>query len=387
MTTDTIRNSLPNSTTWDEEVTGLHLRVSAAGIKRWFLYYRTKAGMQRRPKLGEYPSVTLQEARQRAKAILNMVAIGQDPSGEWRAARQEITVAVLFRKAWDAHWDKPRFRRSNHAQEVWRIYTRHIAQSLGRLRLSEITPGTVREWHDAMSSIPVGANRALEVLSRLFSFAEEREIRAQGTNPCRLVLAFPEHKRCRYATEEEIIKIGQLLERDKNAYPQEVAFIYLLILTGSRPSAIARANRDQFRVDGESGYLLVVGKSFATTGDKDVIILPAAATRILQSLPSRSDGVLFSIPFPRKYWERIRDEAGCPDLWGRDWRRTFATVGFSAGVEIGTLGELLNHKDVKTTQRYAKIFPHTRRQAAGVIADRLESLLSRSSRRALPPSS
>jgi site-specific recombinase XerD len=50
-------------------------------------------------------------------------------------------------------------------------------------------------------------------------------------------------------------------------------------------------------------------------------------------------------------------------------------VGFSAGVPIGAVGELLGHASAQTTKIYAKLMEDPALRAAESIASRMETLL------------
>lgn len=49
------------------------------------------------------------------------------------------------------------------------------------------------------------------------------------------------------------------------------------------------------------------------------------------------------------------------------FRHTFATLQLSKKTDIYTVSKMLGHKDLKTTQRYAKVIDQTKREAAGKI--------------------
>jgi integrase len=78
-------------------------------------------------------------------------------------------------------------------------------------------------------------------------------------------------------------------------------------------------------------------------------------------------------------WEKVSAEAGCPDLWARDLRRTFATVGMSSGIKMDTISELLNHKSVQTTKLYAKLNDDARVEASSAISNKISEIVKRSS--------
>lgn len=48
-------------------------------------------------------------------------------------------------------------------------------------------------------------------------------------------------------------------------------------------------------------------------------------------------------------------------------RHTYATLQLSHGTDMFTVSKLLGHRDLKTTQVYAKIIDRTKREAANKI--------------------
>lgn len=383
MTTDLIRELAAGKVLYDrgekQSVDGLHVR--ALGSKKVFmLYYRSREGKQRRPKIGEFGQITLHQARTIARKILDRVASGEDPQAVWAKARAELTVRELFSKAWDVHWSKSRFMQSGHSDEVAKHWRRNIEPYFGTLRLSEIAPADVRKWHHKFEDTPYTGNRALEILKKMFVIAESEGLIPRGSSPTVGTQAFVELKRKRYASEEEIQKIIRCLEVENSSSPYGVAFIYWVLFTGSRPSALERATKEQLQrvvIGGETyGVLSFKGKTSADLGEEEVLIAPPKAMEILDNLPPRLDGKLFGCKAPTRLWNKIRKEAGCKDLWLRDLRRTYATVGLSNGVGQGVIGELLNHRSIQTTKIYARLMQGSKLQAAKGISDTLEKIIS-----------
>lgn len=385
MDNETIKNAKPGEVIWDRDskrsVPGLHVRVRDSGAKAFYLFYRSRSGQQRRPKLGDVGNLTVTEAREMAEKIMHDVKLGRDLMGVVETRKSEMTVKDLFTLAWQKHWDQERYKTSGWAKECKRIYETLIAPAFANEVLSDMTAVKIREWHAGFRETrPYAGNRALEVLSRMFTVAEEQERRPQNMNPCALVSAHPETKRARYATKVEIAQIGPILEREAKNHPAAVAFIYLLMLTGSRPRAIERATWEQLKPfeggDGKLyGLLTFDGKTTAKTGKKENVIVPPQAMKIIAKLPRNQGQTICGIKMPRRLWRRIRDEIGAKDLWARDWRRTFATVGLSSGVALDTIGELLNHETSQTTKIYGKLMDQEAVEATGLIANRMESLL------------
>lgn len=367
----------PNSL-WDDFIKGLHLRARSATVKSWHLYYRTKAGRQRRPKIGSFPEVSLADARARAKTLLARVAVGEDPQGDWENLKLELTVDAYFQKAWADHWNTSRFQNSGWAYEVQLNFNNHIAPTFGSEKLSEVKKSQIRQWHKSKAETPVAANHALRILSRLFNLAKEEGL-FERENPCSGVRSFTIKKRKRYATEEEVKKIALILEREKAGQPKSVAFLYTLIFSGARPRSIERALRNQITYfpykDDLWGAIVFHGKTTDETGEAEVVLLAPKVLELIESIPAPADGTLFGIKMPSVLWNKIRTEAGCPDLWARDFRRLFATLGLSGGVGIDVVGEILNHRSVQTTKIYGKLTNPARVAAVAQITGKLSEIL------------
>lgn len=378
MNIHSIRNSKPNTKIYDDEVRGLHLKTTPTGRKCFMLFYRTKQGRQRKPKIGEFGDITLAEARRRAKIILDKVAVGEDPKGKWDDSKSEMNVQELFDHTMLAHWGSDRYVASGWKQKVESLWKAQLQNKFGDLKLSEVDSFLIRRWHLKLKDKPYAANRALEVLNKMFNFAEEEGLKPQGTNPCRMVQGFTEKKRKRYATIEEFKKICEILDRNAETRPDAVAFLYLLIFTGTRPSAIERAKKKdlrKFKIGAETyGELTFAGKSTNDSGDDEVIILPPQAIAALDRLPSVLNSSLINCKMPRRLWASIKKEVGCEDLWARDFRRFFASMGKSSGIDMGTIGELLNHKTTQTTKTYAHLFDDKRVEAVAQIANLIEKV-------------
>jgi len=390
MTEKICRLALPSSVVWDTVVRGLHLRVSKNNKKSFYIFYRTRSGIQRRPKIGEWGSdATLTEARRRARILLAHVALGGDPKGEWDKKKASKRLCDVFASVWEKHWSKEQYQRSGWAHEVWRNWQNHLLPFFGQQKINTITPIQIRQWLERYTSRPYAGNRSLEVLSKLFSYAEQQGWVEQGKNPTALVTPHPESKRKRYATPDELGRIGKLLDGEKVKHPGEVAMIYLLALTGSRPRALERAKWSDLStfIDKESknmyGVLSFHGKSSSATGEAETVVLPPVAMAVLTHYRDKAEGGydLLGPIFPqshrsyRRVWNRVREKAECKDLWIRDLRRTFATVGMSSGVGVGVMGELLNHHSAQTTKLYAKLMDGARMKAAQLTSEEMVTLL------------
>lgn len=345
----------------DTQVTGLQLRTRIKG-KAWFLYYRTKAGVERRPKLGDYPTLTAADARRAAREILAKVAAGHDPSAKWQEDRAASTMADLWTRYWTEHAPRKKSRAEDH-----RLWTTVVAPALSHRRVAEIQTADIQGLHRNLQRTPVQANRVLSLCSRMLSLSERWGWRGVGTNPCQHVERYPEHKRRRYASRAELQAIAAALDVARKQHPREVAFIELLMFTGARCGEIESARWEWLA--GNSLHL-PDSKTGACT-----IYLPPQAMNVLANLPTKT-GTLTGVSSPVRLWQRIREEAGCPDLRLHDLRHSFASAGLSAGLTLGQIGELLRHSSTQTTKRYAHLMDEAAHAAAAVAADRIAAFTS-----------
>jgi integrase len=289
-----------------------------------------------------------------------------------------MTIHQLFNECWAEHWDQPRFRLSGHAKEVQSKYYNHIRPTFGELEYLGVTRSQIRDFHKRYRETPVTGNRLLEILSKLYRFSIDKEWNQNGFNPCFGVKHFTERKRRRYATEAEIKRISLIFEREYSKSPIEITFLYALLFTGARPRSIERAKWHELtEIEGGFGQLVFEGKSTHETGDMESVIIPPFVMDLFNKLEKRTDGLILGIPLPGYLWRRIRKEAGCNDLWARDLRRTFATIGFNNGVDKGVVGRLLNHHSPATTDRYVLLNNTAGVKAVSTISDKLNSILKK----------
>jgi len=370
LTNSAIGRIQPGEALSDSLVPGLRVRANKNG-KSFYLRYRTQSGQHRQPKLGSCAIMTLGQARDAARAMLLDVATGHDPAESRRNARQEPSLNELWDRVAKEHYNQGR----TWDEEAAQMYRRCIEPVIGTLRVSQLRYADVERVRNAGASAPIQTNRALAVLSVMLNLAERWELRPIGSNPCQRIPRYPQTARKRFATAADLSKIGPILQAETAAHPEGVAFLYLMLFSGARPSEIARVTWAQLesRLDGTGVLRIPDGK----TGHRDVY-LPKQAMSVIHQLPpglptARITGLS---GIPKRLWNRIREAAGCPDLWVRDFRRTFATVGLSSGVPISMIGELLGHRSTQTTKIYAKLMDDPAVQAASQIAESMERLLT-----------
>lgn len=364
----------PGETVWDTEVPGLHVR-HLRNAKAYYLFYRTQAGVQRRPKLGDASVLSLADVRAIARAQLAQVAAGADPVAERTKARGEPTVAEFFERMWHDH-----FARKKDCRNVRRIFDSRVAPRIGNCRVRTLCYDDINGLHRSLEAIPVEANRTLALVSKLLNLAERHGERGLNSNPCRHIPRYPELSRKRFAKGTELQAIGPLLDQAWGTHPDSAAFIGLMLFAGLRPGEVEFARREWITRAGGVGILHLPRSKNGHARD---VHLSAHALGLIDKLPAppKVDDLtpLVGVKYPRRLWNKVRTEAGCPDLWLYDLRRTFATVSLAAGNSMSLVGESLGHRTVQTTKVYARLMDEAGVSVAGSTGDKMAGLLGSTS--------
>lgn len=356
-----LTSAAPGAILRDKTVPGLHARVTATG-KKFYLYFRTRGGVERRPKLGDFPVMTLAQARQIAKDMLLEVAKGNDPMAIRQAARLAPTVKELIDK-----YEKDYAPRRKSGPAAVKLLRKHLGK-LADTKAADITHADMDGLHASLKKSPVLANRVIAYASKLFSLAERWEYRPKSSNPCHGVERYKETKRKRYMSIEEAKAVAAELTKESEKNPASVAFIMLLILTGARKGEIAATRWDW--VDGN-----VLRLPDSKGGSPKDIYLPPSAVAVLDQLP-RTTGTITGLADPKKVWGKVRVAAGCPDLRMHDLRHSFASAALSAGLSLSQIGELLGHSSTQTTKRYAHLVEDAAHAAAARTAETIQARLT-----------
>jgi hypothetical protein len=179
---------------------GFGIRVSTRR-KVFFLAYR-RNGRRRRYTIGTFPQVSLADARGRALAVRQDT--DYDPAREKAVRRAAPTFRELADQFRARYVDTDKIRPST--AEGYRRHLRTLTSHFGEEKLSDVTAELIEDFRDERASTPVGTNRALEVLSRLFSWGREnRELRAfLPANPCAGMKALDEEPQNRVLKRDEL---------------------------------------------------------------------------------------------------------------------------------------------------------------------------------------
>lgn len=210
----------------DTMIPGFLVKVTPAGRKIFMVAYVAHNGQRRKPAIGRYGEITVEQARGIAQDWLAEVRRGVDPSAERAAARQAPTVKELFDQFmtdYSESRNKPSTVESNRGYGK-----RYIIPILGHLKVPDVARADIAHLMKKMNHSPTNANRVLATVRKMFNMAEVWGMRPDGSNPCRHVPKYPERGKTRLITDGELRKLYEYLERAE-AEGLEHPFILLAI--------------------------------------------------------------------------------------------------------------------------------------------------------------
>ena len=352
---------------------GFGVRVYASGIKAYVVQSRGPGG-SKRVTLGRHGEISATHARKKAAEVIDRIRQGDDPVPEPPAP--VLTVADLSERYLETH---AAVNCTDHTASLYRGSLRnHILPALGAMPIGTIEREHVSALHYKLRDTPRAANRALMVLSKMFSLAEAWGLAPVDSNPCRFVVRYKEGKRERFLTAEEYRRVGLALaelEAERRVPAHAAAALRLLMLTGCRRTEILTLRWDD--VDRKAGELrLRSGK----TGARMVPLTPTAMT-VLSGIvrvpgnpwvfvPGKPNGHLSHLS---KYWYRVRDRAGVADVRIHDLRHSYASRALALGESLTMIGRLLGHRDTGSAARYAHLARDAEKVAAAKVGRSIEA--------------
>jgi integrase len=359
---------------WDTLLPGFGVRVTVNGRKTWFAVGRVD-GRQVRHTIGTHPTIALGEARETARGILRDMQLGQYAGKQVEATDEP--EAITFGIATDEfiqRYAKPKNRTWKAAEADLRKFTGLMNKPLGEVTRADI----VRELDHIALRAPVGVNRALSQIKKLYAWALDRGM--VDVHPA-LGLKKPakETSRDRLLTDAEIISFWTVT--GEMGFPFG-PLLRLLLLTGQRRGEVSAMRWSQLDLD---RGIWKIPASLAKNGRAHEVPLSSTALNILRTLPQfeGSDFVFTTTGrTPVSGFGRVKDrldKVGELSAWVvHDLRRTAASGMARLGVAPHVIEKVLNHVSGTISGVAAVYNRHgyeaEKRQALEIWAEWLEGL-------------
>lgn len=403
-----VPNGKDEATAWCSDLKGFGARIRPSGAVTFVFKHRLgrgRAAPTRRAVIGRYGPLTVDQARAIAQKMAANVANGAEPSPRKKAHPDDrLTVNDLLDR-----WEQEAARRNsrtgqlrkphNVAADIGRLNA-HIRPTLGKGRLSDLTPEVVERTRDAIasgatakrtpSSKPRGvirvrggdgtATRTLRLFASVCEFGVRR--RLLQSNPCRGVPLTPARPKRRVLSDGELRALGAGLKRARelDVSPSAIAQVRVLLATGARRNEVAAMRWS------EIDLALGVWRPDDTKTGPSTRPLSSVATDLLARQPRQcgSDYVFPAVRSGAYYtglkraWPRIRALSGLSsDVTLHTLRHTFATLGALENFPTALLKAVLGHHSESTTLGYQHMAHQPAQAAASAVARRIAERIGR----------
>ncbi len=341
----------------DTVVPGLILRASPTA-KVWSVV----GGRRRRLRvtIGRYPRWGLADARDEARRILRALDRGEIPSRRHLAdaARTVTSLAAA------CLWSRRRALRRSTMAEWLRLCRREIVPQWGTREPASIERQELRAWLERLASrAPYTANRAGEVLRRLYSWGVEHELLA--ANPL-LGMRLPhrERPRQRVLTLAEARAVWRAAGQEGRLGPAA----RLSLLTAARRREVLGMRWDELQLDPAATW--TVEGARRKGGQLLILPLVPAARTILRAIrraqrrrpggPSEWVFPAHGTPGPAMWASalvaRLRARTGVAFRL-HDLRRTLASHLSAHGISDDVIKAILGHRRPRLTHTYQVYAP------------------------------
>lgn len=364
----------------DTLVPGFLCKITPAGRKVFMLQYRTNAGERRKPSLGLYGELTVEQARSLAQEWLAQVRRGGDPAAEKAEARQAPTVKELCTKFMEDYSKKSNKLSTQAGYQA--VINRNIIPLLGRKKVQDVKRPEIAGLMEKLSYKQTEANKVFSVLRKMFNMAEVWGYRPDGTNPCRHVPMFPAGKSTHLISDEEMGNLFRQLDKIESE--------------GLENYVIPLGIRLQFEFAGRRSEIIALEWNWVDLQNRRVVWpdsktggmskpMSEEAYRLLSTAP-RQEGSRYVLPSPShagkhlttgEYyggWSRALKAAGATHVGTHGIRHRSATDIANSGIPVKVGMALTAHKTVVMFMRYVHTEDKPVREAAELVANRRKTI-------------
>jgi integrase len=252
-------------------------------------------------------------------------------------------------------------------------FVKQLRKAFGNLPLRRFTTMLIEEYQSKATvegKAPATPNRHVTTLKHMFTKAVEWEmVEEEALKKVRRTKLLPENnRRLRYLSKEEC---KALVEACK---PHLRPIVVTALYTGMRKQEILSLEWEK-HIDLRHGFILL---DVTKNGDRREIPINQTLRETLRGLVRRLDSPYVFIDGEGKRFKDVKRSfksalktAGIKDFRFHDLRHCFASHLIMAGVDITTVKELLGHKTLTMTLRYAHLAPSHKVKALETLADTL----------------
>ena len=334
---------------------GLLLEVMASGSKIWRYRYQLHGVRQPTLTIGNYPEISLADARSQRDEWSAMVAKGESPKRAVQAAKTEkLNTVSVFAEAWIA--EQLPGKSAHYQTTMRRILDKDVLPWLGGMPLADVKPADVLELCDRIKSrgSPKMALLTRGVLKRMYDFAIARGL-VEGNPAAALVARFiaTEESRTRVLSEKEIGEVMRAVYASDIRRPLKLA-LHLLAVTMVRKAELTESTWSE--IDLDAGIWDIPAERMKKSQPHRVY-LSRQAKELLNELRSLSGRSLYLFPSSRGEADRPISKSTLNQAVRalsldvqhfvlHDFRRTASTHLHEMGFPSDAIEKALAHKIV-----------------------------------------
>ncbi|MCB1465579.1 MAG: tyrosine-type recombinase/integrase [Rhizobiaceae bacterium] len=322
----------------DDLLVGLSLRVSESGRKVFYLIKRID-GQNKRIKLGTYPLISLEKAREKARQILISVEDGSYFEAQEKEERQTLGELIpLFIEI----YAKRHTRDWTNTERLLAKFAPLFDKPVADVRRADVVKIIDQLIARGMGS---GANRVVAAIKKLMNWAVDRGV-IDVSPLTAMKLPIKEVARERVLANDELRALWKAA--DGEGYPFG-DILKVLVATGQRRAEVAEMRWSEIDFEAQTWTLPSSRVKNATI---HVVPLSPMVVGILRSLPRflKSDYVFTTTgrsPFSGfgRCKDRIDDAVQFVEPWRlHDLRRTMATKMAELRIAPHIIEAVLNHR-------------------------------------------
>ena len=328
------------------------LRIHPSGRKVWIVQARIE-GRSRRIVIARHGEMELAEARRPARHMLARIRAGQNPADDIRreketpAFREFAAESAALRSALEALGTRDRAHLSQgpHPARLRQDAARpHRRARRGRV-VQRGEQGQAGRGQPRLRDSPRD-----DVPGRGVGFAHARQ------QPLSRYREEPKEPHRRFLDTDELARLGRALDARDARWPEAVAAIQLLALTGCRRGEVLTLRWRDIGAD-------AINLADSKTGPRAVPLGKDARAQI-DALPGkrRPGAFLFPKLAEGRYshnlvvcWRAVCEDARLGKLRLHDLRHTAASHAVMSGENLPLVGKLLGHRRHRTTAGYAHL--------------------------------
>ena len=362
---------------WDIQIQGLYAEIRASGRGSFFLRYTPlEGGSKKSILIGPVGVLSLADAREKARAILVGVYLGEELLSKRERAVQSVTLKTVFETQY-----LPYVKTYKRSWETdLSLYRSHIEPTLAELPMTSIKEQSIAQLQESMRLKGYAAstcNRVIILLRFLFNLSLHTwKLPGLKTNPTQGVRLYTVHnQQQRFLTQVELseLLVATQCQASTPLLPYIIAF---LSLTGARRRNVLEAQWQMIDTINRR-WVIPMTKS----GRSQTIYLSQEALDLMAAIP-RIDNNPYLFPSPKtgkpykniyKSWDDARQKAGLPELRIHDLRHTFASLLINSGHSLYVVQSALGHQNPRVTVRYAHLSDNTLQNASDTVGQIIHS--------------